>query len=66
MQRFSKPPFVYFPPPSITNLLFITGHDAAGVGASWFLDGVEINVPANGFHYTFNTHRYCMSSQLQK
>ena len=33
------------------------GHDDSGPGAGWFLDGVEIDVPSNGMHYSFKCHR---------
>ncbi|XP_013416715.1 lipoxygenase homology domain-containing protein 1 isoform X2 [Lingula anatina] len=34
------------------------GHDGQGVGAGWFLDGVNIDVPSYGEHYEFSCHRW--------
>nr|CAB3263471.1 lipoxygenase homology domain-containing protein 1-like [Phallusia mammillata] len=39
------------------------GHDDGGVASGWFLDGVEIDVPSNGMHYTFNCHRWLASDE---
>ncbi|CAK8676643.1 unnamed protein product [Clavelina lepadiformis] len=34
------------------------GHDGTGAASGWFLDGLEIDVPSSGVHYTFNCHRW--------
>lgn len=34
------------------------GHNGRGVGAGWFLDWLEIDVPAKGLRYKFAAHRW--------
>ena len=34
------------------------GHNGKGVGAGWFLDWIEIDVPAKGLRYKFSAHRW--------
>ncbi|XP_077976546.1 lipoxygenase homology domain-containing protein 1-like isoform X1 [Styela clava] len=39
------------------------GHDDSGIASGWFLDGIEIDVPSSGLHYTFNCHRWLASDE---
>ncbi|PIK54821.1 putative lipoxygenase-likey domain-containing protein 1-like [Apostichopus japonicus] len=34
------------------------GHDGAGIGAGWFLDGIDVNIPSRGEDYKFACHRW--------
>uniref|UniRef100_H2ZAW8 PLAT domain-containing protein n=1 Tax=Ciona savignyi TaxID=51511 RepID=H2ZAW8_CIOSA len=39
------------------------GHSDSGIGAGWFLDGIEIDVPSSGMHYTFKANRWLASDE---
>nr|XP_032809632.1 lipoxygenase homology domain-containing protein 1-like [Petromyzon marinus] len=41
----------------------VIGHDDSGPGAGWFLEGVEVEVPAQGLAYTFPCGRWLASDE---